>query len=64
LKRLFRVRGVAGEIPKVPDEDKTLYLLGKGYIELDQWAKAELAFYKIVTIPQKSSHGRSQGDSR
>jgi len=51
-----RFEGLLEKFPKVPEEDKTLYLLGKSYIELDQWKKAELAFYKIVTEYPKSSH--------
>jgi outer membrane protein assembly factor BamD len=42
--------------PKNPGEDKTLYLLGKSYLEVDQWLKAEVAFTKIVTDYPKSSH--------
>src|SRR4030043_1183980 len=51
-----RFEGLLEKFPKVPEEDKTLYLLGKSYIELDQWKKAELAFYKIVTEYPKSPH--------
>ena len=42
--------------PKNPEEDKTLYLLGKSYLELGQWLKAEVAFMKLVTDYPKSSH--------
>jgi lipopolysaccharide export system protein LptA len=51
-----RFEGLLEKFPKVPGEDKTLYLLGKSYIEIDQWGKAELAFYKIVTEYPKSPH--------
>ena len=51
-----RFEGLLEKFPKVPEEDKTFYLLGKSYIELDQWKKAELAFYKIVTEYPKSPH--------
>ncbi|OGP94877.1 MAG: lipopolysaccharide transport periplasmic protein LptA [Deltaproteobacteria bacterium RBG_16_47_11] len=44
-----RFEGLLEKFPKVPGEDKTLYLLGKSYIELDQWKKAEAAFRKMVT---------------
>jgi hypothetical protein len=42
--------------PKGPQEDKTLYFLGKSYLELDQWLKAEVAFIKIVTDYPKSPY--------
>jgi lipopolysaccharide transport protein LptA len=42
------------KFPKDPDEDKTLYFLGKSYFEIEQWEKAELAFMKIVTEYPKS----------
>jgi outer membrane protein assembly factor BamD len=51
-----RFEGLLEKFPRVPEEDKTLYLLGKSYIELDQWKKAELAFYKIVAEYPKSPH--------
>jgi outer membrane protein assembly factor BamD len=53
-----RFEGLLEKFPKVPEEDKTLSLLGKSYIELDQWKKAEGAFRKIVTEYPKSSHAR------
>jgi outer membrane protein assembly factor BamD len=51
-----RLEGLLEKFPKVPEEDKTLYLLGKSYIELEQWKKAEGAFRKVVTEYPKSSH--------
>ena len=51
-----RFEGLLEKFPKNPKEDKTLYLLGKSYIELDQWRKAEAAFRKIVTGYPKSSY--------
>jgi outer membrane protein assembly factor BamD len=51
-----RFEGLLEKFPRVSEEDKTLYLLGKSYIELDQWKKAELAFYKIVAEYPKSPH--------
>jgi outer membrane protein assembly factor BamD len=42
------------KFPKDPDEDKTLYFLGKSYLEFEQWDKAEAAFTKIVTKYPKS----------
>ena len=53
---LHGLRGLLEKFPKDPEEDKTLYLLGKSYLELDRWEKAELAFKKIVTEYPKSSH--------
>ena len=50
-----RFEGLLEKFPKDPEEDKTLYLLGKSYLELDRWEKAELAFKKIVTEYPKSS---------
>jgi outer membrane protein assembly factor BamD len=51
-----RFEGLLQSYPKNPGEDETLYLLGKSYLELDQWPKAEVAFVKIVTDYPKSSH--------
>jgi lipopolysaccharide export system protein LptA len=50
------------KFPKVPEEQKTLYLLGKSYIELDQWKKAEAAFRKIVTEYPKSPHAEEANE--
>jgi len=54
----LRFEGLLEKYPKVPDEDNTLYLLGKSYIELDLWEKAEVVFMKIVTEYPKSPHFR------
>jgi outer membrane protein assembly factor BamD len=51
-----RFEGLLEKFPKNPGEDETLYLLGKSYLELDQWKKAEAAFMKIVTEYPKSTH--------
>jgi outer membrane protein assembly factor BamD len=51
-----RFEGLLEKFPKDPDEDKTLYLLGKSYLEFEQWEKAEAAFRKIVTEYPKSLH--------
>ena len=53
-----RFEGLLEKFPKDLEEDKTLYLLGKSYLELDQWEKAEVAFRKIVTEYTKSSHSK------
>lgn len=44
------------KFPKDPNEDETLYFLGKSYLEFEQWDKAEAAFTKIVTEYHKSLH--------
>jgi outer membrane protein assembly factor BamD len=51
-----RFQGLIEKFPKMPDEDKTLFLLGKSYLELDQWEKAIEPFIKIVNEYPKSSH--------
>lgn len=51
-----RFEGVLETFPKRPEEDKTLYLLGKSYLELDQWEKAREAFIKMVNEYPSSSH--------
>jgi outer membrane protein assembly factor BamD len=51
-----RFEGLLEKFPKNPEEDKTLYFLGKSYLELDQWLKAEVAFIKIVTDYPKSPY--------
>ena len=52
----WRFEGLLEKYPKSPQEDKTLYFLGKSYLELDQWLKAEVAFIKIVTDYPKSPY--------
>jgi outer membrane protein assembly factor BamD len=52
----LRFEGLLKEFPKGPEEDKTLYFLGKSYLELDEWEKAEVVFMKIVTEYPKSLH--------
>jgi outer membrane protein assembly factor BamD len=51
-----RFEGLLQTYPKNPEEDKTLYLLGKSYLELGQWLKAEVSFMKLVTDYPKSPH--------
>ena len=51
-----RFEGLLEKFPTVPGEDKTLYLLGKSYLELGLWEKAEVAFMKIVTEYPKSPY--------
>jgi outer membrane protein assembly factor BamD len=52
----WRFEGLLEKFPKDPDEDKTLYYLGKSYLELEQWENATLAFMKIVTEYPQSSY--------
>lgn len=42
--------------PKSKGEDKTLYLLGKSYLELNQWEKAKEAFSRILKEYPGSSY--------
>jgi outer membrane protein assembly factor BamD len=51
-----RFEGLLEKFPKEHEEDRTLYLLGKSYVELDQWEKARQAFTKIVNEFPRSSH--------
>ncbi len=51
-----RFEGLLEKFPKDSDEDKTLYLLGKSYLELGRWEKAKVTFMKIVTEYPKSPH--------
>jgi len=53
-----RFEGRLEKFPKRADEDKALYLLGKSYLELDQWEKARDAFTRVVNEYPKSSHYR------
>jgi outer membrane protein assembly factor BamD len=51
-----RFEGLLEKFPNKHGEDKTLYLLGKSYLELDRWEKAREAFTKIVNEYPKSSY--------
>lgn len=53
-----RFEGRLEKFQKRTDEDKVLYLLGKSYLELDQWEKAKEAFTRIVNEYPKSTHYR------
>lgn len=55
---VFRLEGLLEKFPKKTEEDKILYLLGKSYLELDQWEKARDAFARIVAEFPRSSHSR------
>jgi outer membrane protein assembly factor BamD len=52
----LRFRELLIKFPGTPEEDKTLFLLGKCYVELDQWEKAREAFTKLVADYPKSSY--------
>jgi outer membrane protein assembly factor BamD len=51
-----RFEGLLERFPKVSKEDKTLFLLGKSYVELDQWDNAKMPFTKIVTEYSEGSY--------
>jgi len=51
-----RFRGLIEKFPKISDEDKTLFFLGKSYLELDQWENAVESFIKIANEYPESSH--------
>ncbi len=51
-----RFQGLIEKFPTMSDTDKTLFLLGKSYLELNQGGKAIVAFNKIVNEYPKSSH--------
>jgi outer membrane protein assembly factor BamD len=51
-----RFKGLIEKFPKMPEEDKTLFLLGKSYLELDQWEKAVDSFNKIIDEYPKSPY--------
>ena len=44
------------KFPKISEEDKTLFFLGKSYLELDQGEKAREAFSKMITEYPESSY--------
>ncbi len=51
-----RFEGLLEKFPRLPEEEKTLYLLGKSYLELDQWRKAETTLKKLLAEYPKSSY--------
>jgi outer membrane protein assembly factor BamD len=52
----LRFQDLLEKFPKMHQEDKTLFLLGKCYVELDQGEKARDAFIKIVKEYPRSSY--------
>ncbi|NWF93401.1 MAG: lipopolysaccharide transport periplasmic protein LptA [Syntrophaceae bacterium] len=56
-----RFQGLIEKFPKMPEEDRTLYLLGKSYIEIEQWEKAAEAFRRIVNeYPESPYHDEAK----
>ena len=53
-----RFEGLLEKFPKRPEEDKTLFILGKSYVELDQRGKAREAFTKMITEYPRSAHAK------
>ena len=51
-----RFQGLLEKFPKGHEEDRTLYFLGKSYVELDRLEKASEAFTKIVNEYPRSLH--------
>jgi len=53
-----RFEGLLNKFPNRSGEDKTLYLLGKSRLELNQWEKAYQAFSRLVDEYPKSPHSK------
>ncbi len=51
-----RFEGLLVKFPKISEEDKTLFFLGKSYLEFDQGEKAREAFSKMITEYPKSPY--------
>jgi outer membrane protein assembly factor BamD len=51
-----RFQSLIEKFPKMPEEDKTLFLLGKSYLELDQPEKAIDSFNRIMDEYPKSPY--------
>ena len=51
-----RFEGLLIKFPKISEEDKTFFFLGKSYLELDQEVKAREAFSKIIIEYPKSAY--------
>ena len=52
-----RFEGLIGRYPKMPEEDRSLYLLGKSCLEIDRKGKAREAFSRLINEYPKSSYG-------
>jgi outer membrane protein assembly factor BamD len=53
-----RFQNLLENFPNMHQEDKTLFLLGKCYVELEQEEKARKAFTKIITEYPRSSYSK------
>ncbi|MCX8116697.1 MAG: outer membrane protein assembly factor BamD [Desulfobacterota bacterium] len=53
-----RFEGLLENYPKWVEAEKTLYLLGRCYLELDQWEKARVIFTRLVEEYPKSPHAK------
>lgn len=53
-----RFEGLLDKFPKRTEEDKTLFLLGKSYLELNQWEKARATLTRLVSEYPRSAHIR------
>jgi lipopolysaccharide transport protein LptA len=54
-------QGLPEKFPKMDQEDKVLFLLGKSYLELDQGEKAREAFTRLIAeYPQSSHYGEAK----
>ena len=51
-----RFEGLLAKFPKTPDEDKTLFFLGKAYLELGRGEKVREALARIINEYPKSPH--------
>ena len=57
----LRFQGLPEKFPKMDQEDKVLFLLGKSYLELDQGEKAREAFTQLIAeYPQSSHYGEAK----
>lgn len=57
----LRFQNLLETFPKMHEEDKTLLLLGKCYVELEEGEKAKEAFTKIITeYPQSAYYGEAK----
>jgi outer membrane protein assembly factor BamD len=54
----LRFQDLLEKFPKMREEDKTLFLLGKCYVELEQGEKAREAFTRMIMEYPQSSHYR------
>jgi outer membrane protein assembly factor BamD len=52
----YRFQGLLEKYPKMPDEDRTLFLLGKSYLELNEGEKARGIFNRLIKEYPKSDY--------